>query len=177
MSVATDVIAVSLAGGSLLISGWAGWTAHTARQWQRERDEERRTTRVRVTFGHARTEPRQPSSAGVSVLWASPNYTLTLTVINEGESTEYVTVAFIEQATDEEGRQGVRVFGDEGHEGSDPHELRPRGALRAPTDLNDDQLAFLRDGFVGIVCLGSGEEVRSDVEYLHPNILDALERR
>jgi hypothetical protein len=69
------------------------------------------------------------------------------------------------------------VFGDEGHEGNEPHELRPRGVLRAPTDLDDDQLAFLRDGFVGIVGLGSGEEVRSDVEYLHPDILDALERR
>jgi hypothetical protein len=103
----------------------------------------------------------------VLLLWASPLYTLTLTVINEGESTEYVTVAFIEQDTDEEGHQGVRVFGDEGHEGSEPHELRPRGVLRAPTDLDDEQLAFLRDGFVGIVWLGSGQEVRSDVEYLN----------
>jgi hypothetical protein len=60
MSVATDVIAVSFAGGSLLISGWAGWTAHKARQWQRERDEERRATRVRVTFGHARTSLQLP---------------------------------------------------------------------------------------------------------------------
>ena len=46
--------------------------------------------------------------------------------------------------------------------------------LRAPTDLDDEQLAFLRDGFVGIVWLGSGEGVRSDVEYLRDDILDEL---
>ena len=81
-------------------------------------------------------------------------------------------MAFIEQPTDEEGHQGVRVFGDEGHEGNEPHELRPRGVLRVPTDLDDEQLAFLRDGFVGIVWLGSGEEVRSDVEYLNAAVLE-----
>ena len=46
--------------------------------------------------------------------------------------------------------------------------------LRAPTDPDDEQLALLRDGFVGIVWLGSGEGVRSDVEYLHDDILDEL---
>ena len=142
-----------------------------ARQWQRKRDEERRATRVRVTFVHALlAEARQPSSRQFTV-WHSPRYTLTLEAINDGESPEYVTAAFIEQNTDAEGHQGVRVFGDEGHEGGEPHELRPRGRLRAPTDLDEEQLAFLRDGFVGIVSLGSGEEVRSDVEYLHPDIL------
>jgi hypothetical protein len=105
--------------------------------------------------------------------------------MNQGESTEYVTAAFVEQAdADEEGRawlrmdgQGVRVFGDEGHEGTEPYELPSRGVLRAPTDLTNKQVAALRDGFVGIVWLGSGAEVISDVEYLEDDLLDRLEHR
>jgi hypothetical protein len=73
--------------------------------------------------------------------------------------------------------QGVRVFGDEGHEGTEPAELRPRGVLRAPTYLTDEEVAALRDGFAGIVWLGSGAEVISDVEYLEGDLLEELERR
>jgi hypothetical protein len=71
----------------------------------------------------------------------------------------------------------VRVFGDHRHEGHEPHELRPRGVLRAPTDLDGEQLAFLRDGFVGIAWLGSRKVVTSDVEYLNDDILDEVERQ
>jgi hypothetical protein len=167
VSTATDIIAVSFAGGSLVISGWAGYTAHKARQWQRDRDEERRATHVRVEFAHALFES---------------NYTLTLVAMNQGESIEYVTAAFVEQAAaDEDGHtwmmlehEGVRVFGDEGHEGTEPYELRPRGVLRAPTDLTDEQVAALRDGFVGLVLLGSGAEAISGIEYLEDDILDDL---
>jgi hypothetical protein len=102
---ATDFIAA----GSLVIGGWAAWTAHKARQWQRERDEERRATRVRIEFVHT------TSQVGAE---PEPPYTVTLLAINDGESTEYVTAAFLEQPGETEGRIGPRVFGDEGHEGT-----------------------------------------------------------
>jgi hypothetical protein len=161
---ATDVIAV----GSLVIGGWGAWTAHKARQWQRARDEERRTTRVRIDFAH-RTGPGGPDRELL--------YTVTLLAINDGESTEYVTAAFLQQPGELEGQWGLRVFGDEGHEGTEPHELRPRGVLRVPTDLDSDGIAAFRDGFVGIVWLGSGEEVTSDLERLNDDLLDTLEGR
>jgi hypothetical protein len=144
MSVATDVIAVTFSGGSLLVAGWARWTAHRAREWQRERDEERRATRVRVDFTH-RYSPGGPDRERL--------YTVTLWAINDGESTEYVTEAVLEQPV--ERPHGVIVFGHLRDE-DEPLELRPRGTLRLSADLDSDDIAAFRDGFVGVVSLGSG---------------------
>jgi hypothetical protein len=57
----------------------------------------------------------------------------------------------------------------------EPLELRPRGTLRLSADLDSDDIAAFRDGFVGVVSLGSGVQLTSHVERL--NLLDHFEGR
>ena len=188
MSAATDVIAVTLSGGSLLVAGWAGWTAHRAREWQQERDEEQRATRVGIHFEH-HSGPSGPDGELV--------YTVTLLAINHGESTEYVTEASLDAARETEGpfaggRLSLSMFGGSappgtithhgiradmgGVAGRERYELRPRDVLAAKRDLDKDVITEFRDGFVGVVSLGSGAVVMSDVEQLNDDIVDELER-
>ena len=209
MVTATDIIAVSFGGLSLLASGWAGWTAHKARVWQEQRDEERRATKVRVEFHHRLGQPedmtqfsrfsRVVRAGGLEVhsLDEAPNvYWLTLTAINDGESSEYVTRAVIE--TPPGGRMeppGGRMepSGGRVREGIDvpgipflldprggtymgkgvfsappgaPYELRPRAVLEAPVQLDDLEVETFSGGVVGTVYLASGAQVTTGVEML-----------
>jgi hypothetical protein len=90
-----------IAGGSLLIAGWAAWGTHEARAWQRRRDEERLATRVRVEVAHV-VEPvpiqfgQEPEYEGFEV--GVPPQTrdvVRVDAINNGEATEYVSAAFV----------------------------------------------------------------------------------
>jgi hypothetical protein len=177
VSVATEVVAVSLAGGSLVISGWAAVTAHKAREWQQRRDAERRTTRVHVEFLH---------SSGPAAHWplmamgntlsppAPTVYALTLVVVNDGEVREYVNAAFVRSTVTSEEVPGLRVFGSEGHGDIEPHELDPRSRFNVTVELDDEQIAWMNQGFVGEAWLGSGQEVISPVQHLEGALLDNL---
>lgn len=51
---------------------------------------------------------------------------MALLIINVGETTEYISAAFLEQAGEPGERSRLRIYGNEGHEPFDPYELRPR---------------------------------------------------
>lgn len=177
MSTATDIIAVSVSGLSLCVSAWAGVTAERARAWQRRRDEEARETRVLVEFVHS-TGPEQgwPMFAvGDQVSPPAPTrYTVTLVVVNAGETTEYIAAAFFYPPTIEDGGPFLPAYGDEGPGGSLPHELRPRARLTVPVQLDAEAIEWMRGGFIAEVWLGSGARVRSEVEYLVDDLLANL---
>jgi hypothetical protein len=177
VSIATDIVALSLAGGSLAVSGWAAWTAHQAREWQRKRDEERRATRVRLEFVHGTGPLNVPFVllGGGSPMPEPPTvYTVSLAVVNDGEATEYVTAAFFVQATGNPASM-IRVYGSEGGiDVAGSYELRPRATLHVPVELESQQVEWMREGFIADVWLGSGAHVKSDVERLDPVLLDQL---
>jgi hypothetical protein len=173
---ATDIIAVSLSGGSLMVAGWAAWTAHRAREWQRERETDRRATRIRLEFVHGVGPMKPPFVIANRPMPEQPTvYTVSLAVINDGEEPEYVTAAFFTQATEANPANGLRVYGSEGGiEGAQSHELRPRAVLHIPVELESEQVEWMRDGFIAEVWLGSGIWVSSDVEALDPALLADL---
>jgi hypothetical protein len=177
MSTATEVISVTFSGLSLGLAGWAAVTAEQARAWQRRRDEEQRETRVLVEFVHS-TGPQRPWPMVATGALVSPSapirYTVTLVVINAGETTEYVAAAFFEPSSEVADRPGLRVYGDEGFEGSTPYELPPRARLNVPIDLGANEIEWMRGGFVAEVWLGSGARIESPVEHLHDDLLQNL---
>jgi hypothetical protein len=92
-------------------------------------------------------------------------YSVTLDAINEGESTEYVTAAWLEQASDGP-RLVEQIYPPNPGGGDGPFELRPRATLSVEHYLSHADLGWMRDGFYGRVELGSGAEVRSEREML-----------
>jgi hypothetical protein len=151
-------LAISLLG--LGVALYAATLSRRALAWQQQRDAERLATRVRVGFEH-RTE-----QIGPFVIVAGDNdprpypveYRLTLVVTNDGETTEYVTWCAAQQA---EGDLGYDLSGNLGGDRA----LKPRERLTV--DFAANECGFdLTPGFVGVVRLASGEQVRSDVEHL-----------
>jgi hypothetical protein len=191
----SDVIAIAAAGFaglSALFAGWAAYTAHEARRWQRERDDERRRTRVRAELmpihthagrrrtriqaelmpvrmharrGRVRAElmPIRMGVAGSDVLGLNVN------VINDGELPEYVTGVTVRSATPGWFRH-VEIV-DLGPQSSEeqaswPRELRPRANLRLVRVLRDMDLRWAQRGMVARVSLSSGATIVSGVQRL-----------
>ncbi len=73
-----------------------------ARVVARRRDAERLETRVRIAFSHSVGEDERYIADGFVESPPRPPmaYSVTLDAINEGKSTEYVTAAWLEQASD-----------------------------------------------------------------------------
>jgi hypothetical protein len=182
VSTATDIIAVTFSGGSLLIAGWAAWGTHQARAWQRRRDEERLATRVRVEVTHvveslAVTFGPEPEHVGFEVgVPPETRDVVEVDAINDGEATEYVSAAFMVAAEDSDrsaaahragqGRVRVRmlpVYGDPA-DLQEPRELPPRTRLTFTAYPRADELEWLRAGAIAIVWLASGREARSEVQ-------------
>jgi hypothetical protein len=165
---AADIIVLVVSGGSFVVAMWAAYTAHKARAWQEQRDKERRATNVALEFIHEiGPDPFYNEWAGDQ---PKNVYTVTLLVRNDGESTEYLTAAFLQQPTAQP--RGLRIYGSEGSGGDPPHELRPRANQRISVQLDTESREWMRPGFVAIVWLGSGERVYSDVEHLVDSLLD-----
>jgi hypothetical protein len=172
-----NTVAIGISAVSLGLSGWASLTAHRGSVWQRKRDEETRLTRVQLEFVHS----GWPATAGGGILASDAGapssglatifYSVALLIINVGETTEYISAAFLEQWGQPENHSGLRIFGNEGHELFDPYELRPRARLSVPVDLEPDSIEWMRCGFTAAVWLASGVKLRSDVEHLVPELL------
>jgi hypothetical protein len=143
VTLALAIIGIVIAGFSLGVAFRAASTAHKARVWQRERDEQRFATRVRVEMAH--TAER--------MLGGPINYALELDVINDGEPTEYVTAAFVVAVRDADSRnirKVLPVYGDP-TDLQEPRELRPRTRLTFTATPRPDQVEWMRVGMVGVV--------------------------
>jgi hypothetical protein len=175
VTLALAIIAVCFSGLSLLVAGWAAYTSHQARLWQRRRDAERLETRVRIAFSHSVGEDERYIADGFDESPPRPPmvYSVTLDAINEGESTEYVTAAWLEQASDGP-RLVEQIYPPNPGGGDGPFELRPRATLSVEHYLSHADLAWMRDGFYGRVELGSGAEVRSEREMLSAGMLEQV---
>ena len=160
MSATTEI----LAGGSLVVSAWAAWTAHGVRRWQRQRDLERLQTRVAVEFEHA-SGPRDREGK----LPPPIDYVLTVIVRNDGETTEYLSDVFVQEPKpDDAGPVGYHAWSAD--PGAD-RELRPRARTAVPVPL--EMLRFdVSQGFVGIARLASGIEIRSELEHLMNDLVE-----
>lgn len=183
------ILAAVFAGLSALLAGWAAYAAHQARRWQRERDAERRRTRVRAevmpmhagrrrarvraqlmpvrmhagrTRVRAELVPIRMGVAGSDVLGLNVN------VINDGERPEYVTGVTVRSATSARFRR-IEVV-DLGPQSSEekgwPREVRPRANLRFVRLLRDADLHWAERGMVARVLLSSGATIVSGVERL-----------
>jgi hypothetical protein len=170
---AADVISAA----SLALSAWTSLSSDRARIWQRERDEASRETRLQIGFLHSSAAERGPFVLIASGPPLPPTpilYNLTLLVATVGETTESISGAFLEQAREPGQRHGLRIFGNEGHEPFESHELRPRVRLPVPVELEPGTVAWMQDGFAAEVSLASGARIRSDVEQLDAEHLGAL---
>jgi hypothetical protein len=168
VSVASDL----LAGGSLIVSGYAAWTANAARSWQRKRDRERLQTRVTVTFEHQadRRHGGDQWEGDPPPPFRELAYYLTIVVRNDGETTEWIAGLDVLQALpDEDGPCGFDF-----EIGSADGELRPRQRFTRRVAVHT--LPFdTAPGFVGIARLASGVESRSEVEHLMPELVEHVE--
>jgi hypothetical protein len=190
----SDIIAIVAAGFaalSALLAGWAAYTAHQARKWQRERDAERRRTRLRAELttttmhaGRRRTRgrvdlmpirmharriraraelmPIRMDVGGADVLGLNVN------VINDGDRPEYVTGVTVRSATPGRFRhiEIVDLGPRSSKEGSWPRELRPHANLRFVRVLRDMDLRWAERGMVARVDLSSGATIVSGVQRL-----------
>ena len=168
-----------LACASLAVAGWAAWTSHRAREWQRERDRERQATRVTVTVEHAVERARITDYRIESLGGPAPppmpdvfEYVLTVVVRNDGEASEFVRALYLQQpGGDHEQPEGVDLT----LPGEGDHELPPRG--RVTSRIRIRAIPFdVGGGFVAIAHLASDEWVRSEVEHLIDDLRDDVER-
>jgi hypothetical protein len=184
VSLATDIIAVSLSGGALIVAGAglrharnanaaserANELSEKALAWQRERDTARLTPDVRISFEHS-TEQRGPFFA-----WSDTpsvpqplEYCLRIIVTNHGETTEYVTFLAVHEPKEviEEGDSheaidiSSHLIGAHGAH----QELKPRARLSVQFSLGELTWdAAAQGGIVGEAWLASGGRIESDVE-------------
>lgn len=188
----SDVIAIVAAGFavlSALLAGWAAYTAHEARRWQRERDAERRRTRARaelmplhagrrrarvraqlmpVRMHAGRTRVRAELMPIRMAVGGSDVLGLNVNVINDGDRPEFVTGVSVRSATS--GRFRRIEIVDLGPESSEekgwPREVRPRANLRFLRLLRDIDLHWAQRGMVARVDLSSGATIISGVQRL-----------
>jgi hypothetical protein len=166
VTLALAIIAVCFSGLSLCVAAGAAYNAHRARQWQERRDSERRTTDVRVEILHAVSREPLDAEAHMRPL----DYQLTLAVTNYGEVTEYITWVSIAKANE---KSGAVLFGDM-HHITDRREVAPRASATFAHRLNRAGLANFAEGFIGIVTLASGMQLRSGVEYLNEDLVEQV---
>lgn len=136
--------------------------------WQIYREIRRLKTDLRVEIEHAaRPRPMYVAFGSDSDPRPEPlEYELTLVVVNDGETTEYVRDAAIEDAA----RTAGYDFGDELAD----KELRPRNRVFAQVRVQD--LEFdPSHGFYGVARLASGREIKSRVERLDNGVLEHIE--
>ncbi len=141
---------------ALVVAVYAVVISRRALRYEERRDRERGEAKVSVSFRHA-TALRFGDKATEDELY----YELTINVINEGSSPEFVKTLCVEPAA---GGEGVDIS-----PGSD-EELKPRS--RWPVRVDAADIPRPDDGLVAIVHLASGHEVRSPVEHLIDGMLD-----
>lgn len=153
---------------SLMLSGWATYTSHKARTWQRRRDEESRQTRARIEFEHEQHEQPWIVFAGDPDPRPSPrDYLLRMVVINSGETTEYVRDVFVDLPS---GPLRIDKVG-----GSGDSQLVPRGRVVAEMPIAMGSLRQFGAGFRGRALLASGAQILSEDSHLDGALIAALE--
>jgi hypothetical protein len=136
--------------------------------WQVYREINRSRTKIRVEVEHA-TRPRQ----GPFVVWGGDpvdprpdpiEYELTLVVVNDGETTEFVRDLWIHNPSRGEGF-------DVGLDGDGDAELAPRSRLFQRFAL-EGLPVDLSEGFYGQARLASGRVLQSSPERLDDGLLE-----
>jgi hypothetical protein len=157
---AADVATLLVALVSAGIALYAAALSRRALAWQQDRDAERQETKVRIEFDHSAEDVPVMmfvgGRAGPSMLY----YQLTMSVVNDGETTEYVTGASLDAPDGSSSRDLSPYLKPD-------RELSPRG--RVAIDVPSSDLSF-KTGFVGVARLASGQELRSAVEHLDAEI-------
>ena len=149
-----SVTALAAVGGGS--SAYAVVISRRALRLEERRDRERAEPKVSISFGHA-TALRFGDNAGEDQLY----YELSINIINEGQSPEFVKTLWVEPAASGEGVD---------YSPESDTELTPRS--RWPVLIDAADIPRPDDGFVAIVHLACGQEVRSLVEHLLEGILD-----
>jgi hypothetical protein len=136
--------------------------------WQIWREVRRTRTDIRVEIEHAAKQrrffvvvPDDPDPRPEPL-----EYEVSVVVVNDGETTEYVRGIYLESRARTEGYH----FGNAG-EGDQV--LRPRSRIADSVRLNELDFDASR-GVVGIVELASGRSIESKLEMLNQNTLDHI---
>lgn len=159
--------------GSLIISGWAAWTAHQARSWQREADQRRERIDVRVEFEHSSDQITGVWSINVDDPDPRPHpigYRLTLNVVNDGPTSVWLQALYVQEARDGE-EDGVAGVDFDAPFRKGDVEVRPRERFSHAfwVEYQRHHIDFDK-GFVGIARLATGEMVESEREVLMEDI-------
>jgi hypothetical protein len=122
---------------------------------------------LRVKFEHA----ANPSPVFVMIS-SDPDprpcpigYELSVVVVNNGETTEYVRDIWVQNATRTEGCDVDKSDTDK--------TLVPRGRVAASLRIDDIDLDFSK-GFIAIVRLASGRLIESKVDHLDKDLLEHI---
>jgi hypothetical protein len=164
LSIAALVIALVSAGGVV----YSVVIGKQALAWQKQQDLARVTPSVHIEFEHA-AEPRS------QLFWAGDDlederplpldYTLTISVVNTGETTEHLKRLRVEAADHSEGV-------DLTQRGTDT-ELQPRA--RFPSEVQLRSIPEWESGFIAIASLVGSGDVASAVEYADDHMLAHIE--
>jgi hypothetical protein len=156
-------LAVAALGGASSI--YAVVISRRALRWEQDRNE----TKVTIAFGHAtnfKAFARVINLNDPSPIPPEPMfYELTVSVVNSGETTEFVKTLWVEKAS---GGEGVD------YSPNVDVELKPHS--RWSTAIDAAELPDPEGGVVGIAHLANGTEIRSSVDHLIGSLNDDVER-
>lgn len=147
-----DVAGLVVAIFAALIALAALVLSKQALDWQKKQDEARVTPDVAVKVEHSVKQPPGPMT------WDELAYVATITVINEGETTEYLRGLWVEAPESRPGRFEPAGFPVEGEADGDV-ELRPHQSEARDFDLTP---ALEWPGFIVRAVFASGKEFQSD---------------
>jgi hypothetical protein len=152
-AISIAALAVATVGGAS--SAYAVVISRRVLRLEEQRDRARAESKVSISFGHATALGFGDNTAEDQLF-----YELTINIINEGQSPEFVKTLWVEPAAGGEGMD---------YSPESDTELTPRS--RWPVPINAADIPCPGDGFVAICHLASGQEVRSPVESLIEGML------
>ena len=171
ITTAEAALAVSICAG--LLSAYNVKTGARQARWQRDRDAERRETRITVAFEHAGTP--MPTGETATFLMGGTDrlphdYRLRMVVVNSSEtSTVWVRAVLVELAR---GSAGI----DTGVGAAGPVRLEPGEPLVG--DLYPERWDLdVAEGFVVKVHVAPDEWITSPVEHLMPELMHEVQTR
>lgn len=166
---ALNVVAIAISGVSAVGVVYSVVISRRALDWQKQRDAERAKPHIRVQFEHA-AEVVHSYVHNLNDPDPRPEplfYELSVSVINDGETTEHLRSLWIESV---DGVQGLDLTKDRHAD----RELHPRARIAIPVKLSD--VPDAERGFVAIARLAGGHEVTSEVDRPLDDIVDHIEQ-
>jgi hypothetical protein len=165
------VAGLAVAGASVLVAVFAlvqarraNRTAEEALAWQQQRDLERRTPTLTVEIEHREQQERQYVHSVADPRPVRHVYSLEISVVNTGETTEHLRRLRVGSA---DRTEWIDVLGDK------DRVIGPRA--RIPAEVLLTTIPKHLDGFLAVATLADGHEIESAIERPDDILLASIE--